>query len=240
MSENVQIDRKAFDRALKAFERETGLGGHDVLVSVMRSTLKGAIRAMPPKTTKQGRDAIAADLHKVLGQLDNKTALEKLHESFGARFMPLQFEDNLYAASAHVERFRNSRGRIPPSLEPRTVKAGPYKFDGKMYTTKRNRNAILKAKTKRVGLAKAGFRMAAHKFGHRLPGWIERCGSAPGYGRDTYQPGKPYYYLEAVNAVPHAQRHRALLERQLDSSVYLLRSKLDRILKQTAKKHSAK
>ena len=240
MSDAIQIDRKAFDKALADFERETGLGSHDVLVQVMRSTLKGAVRAMPPKTTKQGRDAILADMHKVLGSIDDKQSLERLHDAFGTRFMPLQFEDNLYAASAHVEKFRDKRGRVPRSMKPRTVKAGPYKFDGKMYTTKRNKNAILKEKARRVGLAKAGFRMAAHKFGLRLPGWIERHGSAPGYGRDTYTKGSAYWYLEALNAVPHAQRHKALVERQLDSAVYLLRSKLYRILAATAKKHSAK
>ncbi|HKL22503.1 MAG TPA: hypothetical protein VJ904_11905, partial [Tichowtungia sp.] len=128
------------------FERETGLGAHDVLTDAMRVALKGAVRAMPPKTTKQGRNAILADMHKVLGQIDSKPALLKMQEQFGERFLPLDFEDNLYAASAHVEKFRNSRGRIPKSLKPRTVKAGPYKFDGKMYTTTRNRNAILREK----------------------------------------------------------------------------------------------
>lgn len=240
MSEHITFERKAFDKALKSFERETGIGSHDVLKQVMGWTLKGAIKAMPPKTAKQGRGAILADLYKVLGPIDNKMALKELHDAFGNRFLPLQFEDNLYAAAAHVEKFRNGRGRVPRSLKPHSVKVGPYRFDGKMYTTKRNRTAILRAKTKRIGLAKAGFRLAAHKFGVRLPGWVERHSSAPGYGRDTYRPGTPHYYLEAVNAVPHAQRHRSLVERQLDSATYLLRSKMERVLKQTAKKHSAK
>ncbi|HKL20377.1 MAG TPA: hypothetical protein VJ904_01150, partial [Tichowtungia sp.] len=113
-------------------------------------------------------------------------------------------------------------------------------FDGKMYTTKRNRNAILREKKKRLGLAKAGFRMAAHKFGLRLPGWIERHSSAPGYGRDTYAKGKQFWYLEAVNAVPHAQRHKALVERSVQNVRYQMMNSMDRMLARIAKKHSAK
>lgn len=241
MSDAVTFQRKAFDKALKDFERETGLGGHDVLVHVMQWTLKGAIKAMPPKTAKHGKDAIRIDLLKMIGATSNKASLKRLDAMFGDRFYPLKFDpEGGAAADAHVERFRNNRGRIPKSLKPKIVHAGPYTREGKRYIPKREFNRIYRKKAARVGLAKAGFRMAAHKFGLRLPGWIERHGSAPGYGRDTYTKGAQYYYLEAVNAVPHAQRHRALLERQLDSSVYLLRSKLDRILKQTAKKHSAK
>jgi len=240
MNGGVQIERKAFDRALRDFERDTGLGAHDVLTDAMQSMLRGAVRAMPPKTAKVGKDAIRRDLSSVLGELSSKPALNKFHEMFGDRLWPLQFEDNLYVASAWAEKYRGKRGRIKYRASPVTMKGTGTTFSGKMYTTKRNKNTILRAKMAHVGMAKAGFRMAAKKFGLRFPTWIDRHGSAPGYGRDTWRPGKADWYLEAVNAVPHAARHRALVERSLHSTQNQMVHSMDRMLARIAKKHSAR
>jgi hypothetical protein len=239
MKNEITIDRKAFDKALEGFERDTGLSAHDVLVDSMRTLLRGIVRAMPPKTQGVGRTVIRNDLSRVLGSFDNQPTLKAMDKMFGRRFSPVHFDPVGGAeAEAHVERFRNARGRI--TAKARLMKVGPYEFAGKRHVSKREHNRILRAKQAKVGMAKAGFLAAARMFGVSLPGWISRHANAPGSGRDTWSKRTTAWYLEAANHVPHAQRHRGLVEVNLQKITRAVVSNMDRQLIRIANKHSAK
>ncbi len=236
---SVKFNTRQFERALTQFGREAGAAGHDVIRNQLRIFITKTARLQPPKTKGAGTRTINKDVSSVLGAIENKRALLKLREFFGDRFWPLSFEPDIGPARVWANKYRNKRGRVTYKATTVTIPGPNYKFSGKMHTTKRNRNQILREKKAKVGQAKAGWVKAAARFGAQLPAWVTQH-KADGDARDTFNERSGRGFVEATNKVKHAARHTGLAEAVMRGRVRAMKSDLNKRMIEIGKKHSAK
>lgn len=236
----VVIDRRAFDEAIKHFAAEGNISAHDVLRDQMRIFTDKAIKVLPPDSVGQGKKRVEKDVCSVLGAIDDMTALKKLHNMFGDRFSPLEFNTGgIVPATTRAEKYRTKRGRIKYKADDVRIPNTKYVFGGKMYVTNRIRNKIIRDKQSRVGRLKAGWEAAAKMLGTRVPSWISKH-SSPGSAVDTIRPGADTGYIEAVNEVPYAGRHAEATNKVLQGRVRAIETRINKELFRLGKKYSAK
>jgi hypothetical protein len=258
----VVIDRRAFDEAMRRFSAESGLAAHDVLRDQMRLAVSACVKATPPSRRRYktadgiiikvakgdteadhaiGVKSITTDVTRVLGKIDNKGTLARLDEQFGRRFHPLQFpEPNLSQARSHVNRFRNKKGRVGKQWIAKTVVLnGGQAWSQKMHTTTRVRNQVIREKVDKLGQMKAGWAAGAAMFGVSLPGWITKH-AIKGGSADTFKEGSDAWYLEISSNAPHIGFHQGILKSAINGRVRAMKTRLEKELFRLAKKHSAK
>jgi hypothetical protein len=236
----VVIDRRAFDEAIKRFAAEGNISAHDVLRDQMRIFTDKAIKVLPPDSVGQGKKRIEKDVCSVLVAIDDMTELKKLNNMFGDRFKPLEFNTGgIVPATTRAEKYRTKRGRIKYKADDVRIPNTKYVFGGKMYVTTRIRNKIIRDKQSRVGRLKAGWEAAANLLGTRIPSWISKH-RAPGSAIDTIRPGADTGYIEAVNNVPYVGRHEQATVKILQGRVRAIETRIDKELFRLGKKYSAK
>lgn len=236
----VTIDRRAFDVAINRFASEGKISAHDVLRDQMRIFTDKAIKVLPPDSIGQGKKRVEKDVCAVLGAIDDMTALKKLNGMFADRFSPLEFNTGgIVPAATRAEKYRTKRGRVKYKAKDVKIPNTKFVFGGKMYTSNRIRNKIIRDKQSRVGRLKAGWEAAARMLGTRIPAWISRH-SAPGSAVDTLRPGADTGYIEATNGVPYSERHAEATNKVLQGRVRALTTRIDKELFRLGKKYSAK
>jgi len=239
----VVIDRRAFDEAVKRFAAEGNFTAHDALRDQMRLFVRKAASVLPPSgITKNARGVgerrIEKDVSKVLGVIDDQQALTQLNSMFRNRFYPLNFNTgNIGSAMKMANKYRSKRGRVVYKAEDVKIPNTDLVFSGKTHVSRAMRDRIIKAKQLRVGRLKAGWEAAASMLGARLPAWITRHNS-PGSAADTIKDGQGY--IEAVNSVPYAGRHSGAIAKVLQGRVRAIETRINKEFFRLAKKYSAK
>jgi hypothetical protein len=240
----IIIDYRSFDEAIDLFSKESGISAHDVLRDQMRIFTEKAIKVLPPESIGQGKKKIFdssnghGDVAKVLGAIDDAKALKQLKNMFANRFDPLEFNtDGIGAATDRANKYRTKRGAVKYDAATVKIPNTKLKFGGKMYVTKRIRNAVIREKQAHVGRLKAGWEKAADMLGARIPSWISKH-TSPGSSVDTIRDGQGY--IEAVNSVPYAERHQSATNTVLQGRVRAMAERIDKELFRLGKKYSAK
>ncbi len=131
------------------------------------------------------------------------------------------------ATSEDHKRARNARGRVPK--DPKRV----------FVVNERSIAALVRQKTKRVGIAKGGWTKAAQGLGLKLPNWITKNARGGVFTRGK-DPAKPY--LVVGNVVPFIQQSGAelrIMDRAMKNRLRNLPKQVEAALQATARKAKA-
>lgn len=258
MTQYLTIDRSRFDRAmdkLSAVASRTGIDASDLLRDQMRLFVQTIVKWTPPKSMKEGRDAIRRDalnmtafvyeddakFRELLADADAtgaafrlwpevfKTVFEKTKE--GAVKIPVSALDRdgslLTQASA---RLRDRRGRIQ---QKRTMAT--------LVTSRRVLTKFMREPFSHVGNLKKGWQTACAKLGIPLPAWAAKAESglsgAPSGGLLEVHGQNPS--IMVWNDTPYIRIDQGTVRRALSVRRADIEKHLEKRLRKLCKEQSA-
>jgi hypothetical protein len=203
MQANIQTDVTSYRRQVETYARLTGVDLRDAMresVSIMAGQLA---RRFPPKTAKQGKDAIMNDLTRIIRTDMDTDFLEGMAE----RTNDPRFNPKGDRIPQFHEANRNKPRRRTSSIRTQS-KVGPAMFSDKLATTQRALKAYHKERAQSVGKMKARWSYAAllWKGAARLPAWITKH---PDKGQvHDHMKANGDGFIEIVNPTPYASQWR--------------------------------
>jgi hypothetical protein len=203
MSLTIDLDLVKLSEEMQRYVTELGHDGPTVVITQGRLLLETLIRITPPHSLKEGRAAIARDLRRALGLLNERTirndSLRKALRSGDVATVnailerlrnksPLgTFRAETFRKELHTGQ-RNARGRVARKT-------------GTLALTPAAARKYLKEVQGRSGQAKGAFAPALHAVGGKASGWIEKHGGKYGDVSDVHlQPGEMDPRLTAINS----------------------------------------
>jgi hypothetical protein len=215
----IDLDMNTLSRQMERYVRELGQDGPTVVKTQARLLLQTLIRITPPHSLKEGRAAVARDVRRALGLIDERkikvpwiaTALKDGEIQVVNAWLknlpsssPLRgFTARAYGKELHTGQ-RNTRGHVRRSQH---IIALPPSAARKR----------LRDVQKRVGQAKGAFMPAYHLVGGSAAGWIERRGKYGGVTDVDLKPG-PDPRLTIIN---NARGMRSLDERAVSRTIMI-------------------
>jgi hypothetical protein len=198
---DTKVDTREFERALIRYKVESRKGWKEVIREQSRLLLVRLLRLTPPKTQAQGRKAVAADIRKVMTDLDGYRfespgiqkawdekdwdALEVIFRR-SPEFSRLRFSEGADASEHRSARTR--RGRVPKRRKATVLVKKPSKLKRYIRDTQ-----------KRVGLTKAGWMAGLKIIQGKIPGWVSKHGSGYGSAKDASSDRRDPH-IQVVNA----------------------------------------
>ena len=191
----IKYDGSKAIRGLSLLARSVGMNARVAYYELMRLWINDLIKRTPPRTTKQGKDAIEGDLNKLFVGVDKRPVMEFLADDFkGSEPQGTIINDagNVGRMRSYHEKHRNSQGRVR-RREVKT-KLGGINFVNKMYVPGSVLRKYKKTRKSHVGTLKAGWLNAANyyarKSGGRViaPPWVKKQARRLGSKVDAMRP----------------------------------------------------
>lgn len=233
---SLEINTQKANALIERYSRELGLPIADVIKTQMRLFLQAAMRITPPKTQKQGRDAVARDLKRAVSPITaddfesesikriirakDKAAFAGALSSIRPNWELVDFDPALHTHA------RDRRNRVRKQQKRATLDVRAWKD-------------YLKVLQGRVGRMKAAWLPALRAVGGNAPGWISKHESPSGhYDNNLNSPFTPSF--TATNSAKGIRNHKQIIGAALRARVRAMTSDLRRRLKEAAQKSGFK
>lgn len=213
MSASITVDTTWAERAM---ERLAYLQKRSIM-DIHKQMFGEHIRRMQtkkvpqPESLKQGRDAIEADLSRIVLGMDSSGSATREPDKHGYytytasngavwKVASSYMDPSGSKLARHHQMNRQSRGRV--SKRNREYQFGGYTVIHKLHVNESRRKAYLRKVWKHVGRFKSGWNAAARGLRTKTPNWILRHGVSRGTFRHIH--GRDIGFLEAVNRIDYA------------------------------------
>jgi hypothetical protein len=227
-----QLNQARYRDGLNQFVNRLGADAQLLLKEEMRLLLREVVRFTPPKTYKQGRNAVGSDLAKNAAPLDP----DKIEWPALAKLVRKRDLAGIQALTNNVSKGFWARRKL---LTSESQIAAEHKRNrtryGRIRTDKRNMamlavwNRYTRDVQSRVGFAKAGWVTAAKAVGLPMPSWVTRLAGAAGGGYVAPTINRPV--IEAINRstkIPNYEQN--VVHAAVRSRAMSIESELKRIL----------
>lgn len=233
------VDIKSFTRQMEGFKGQYRVTAKNVLRNQTGLWSAQLMKLTPPKSRKQGRQAIENDLKRIMRLTKDPAGLRKLKEmadrigGFPEYLFNATGQD---VAAFHQERRSGRTGRTRrPNMK---WQVGAMTFSDAMYLKSAAFKKRLREASRRIGVLKEGWLLGVRRFGGRPVGWVKRSGRRVGAAIDRMRPDGTGY-LEVVNRVPWAStKIGSLVELTKQARQRELQTSLERAVQRVAQKFS--
>lgn len=233
---SLEVDTSRINTLIERYSRSVGKPIAEVIRTQMRLFLQAAVRITPPKTARQGKDAIARDLvravepitedafesesiRKIIRERD-KAAFAAVLSNIRPEWELVDFDQSLHTGA------RNRRNRVTRQTRRSTLDVKQWK-------------SYLKEVQSRVGRMKAAWLPALRAVGGTVPGWISRHASPSGhYQNDLSSSLVPSF--TAVNRAVGIKQHVSIMRAALRGRVRAMTSDMNRRLRESARQSGFK
>ena len=198
---------------------ETKGGFKHAKYDTMRLWLNNMMKFLPPKSGKQGKDAVKRDIQQLFYGVENKGVMEFFAEDMKPHLptsVIMNRDGNMNRMKTWHKRHRDKRGRV--QFHKRVVATvGKWQFVNGMYIPKRVLNKYIRATIKKVGTLKAGFIRASEYYAGkskgkaRIPAFVRKQTNAGGRYKDRLRKSGGGS-VSATNTVPWAAASRPMRE----------------------------
>ena len=197
----IQTDSNAFRRGVQALAKAEGKAVSDVMRTETGILAGQLVKKFPPKTKKEGRQAIEGDLKKIIFPMTETATLnrwadtmEDVHDVFDPEGVRIQ--------DWH-EKYRKGRtGRVHTNLK--TKRIGNRDFSKRLHVQERHFKQYVRRVSQSVGGLKAGWLAGTKWGGKKPPQWVGKL-SEKGTATDRMRKDGSGY-LEIRNKTPYASR----------------------------------
>jgi hypothetical protein len=196
----LQINQARYRDGLNQFVNRLGADAQLLLKEEMRLLLREVVRFTPPKTSKQGRNAVGSDLAKNAAPLDPATIkwprlaeLARKRDIAGIEALTKNITQGFWAR----RKMLNSTSQIADEHRRNRTRYGRIRTDKRNMAMLAVWNRYTREVQSRVGFAKAGWVTAAKAVGLPMPSWVTRLAGAAGGG--YVAPTINRLVIEAIN-----------------------------------------
>lgn len=200
ISISFEIAKVQYRAAINSFVYQLGADGTKLLKEEMRLLLRDIMRFTPPKTRKQGEDAISGDLYRAAFPLrPEKIKWKRMKELVlsrdinAIRELWMKQRKGFFA----YRRLLLSVAEIKENHKRHRTRYGRVSSDKNRMAFADHWDTYTKTVQSFVGFARAGWSAAANAVGLKLPKWVSRHSGKAGSG---YRPPRPdRLEIEAIN-----------------------------------------
>jgi hypothetical protein len=229
---SLEVNISKANALIERYHRELGIPIADVIKTQMRLFLQAAMRITPPRTQKQGRDAVARDLKRAVQPISAddfqseaiKRVIRKRDKEAFAALLPKirpNWQEVDFDPALHTKA-RDRRNRVRKSQKLATLDARAWKD-------------YLKVIQSRVGRMKAAWLPALRAVGGTAPAWIGKHENPSGhYENNTASPFNPSF--TATNSARGIRNHKQILNAALRARVRAMTSDLKRRLREAGQR----
>lgn len=200
----LSVNMPEFRARIMALKKQYGVEVNDAFKRFfLKPLVQDIVKTTPPKSRKQGVDAVFRDVGKVFQGIGSQASLSTLQymarsDSWPANYPVINPFDKARVRSIHQAR-RDKRGRVRARG---TFNFDGMEFDRKTFVLKDKIEAYKKQTAKAVGTLKAGWKASVNFVGAKIPYWVTKTqrssgsvvGSLDGNGNGkiTFTNGTPW------------------------------------------------
>lgn len=202
MTARMQTDSKRFQREIRTLAKITGESVSKRMEKEVGIVAGSLMRAFPPKTAKEGKQAIGNDMMKVIFPMHDSDKLTEWQDQHETE-MDI-FDDTGIRIQQWYERHRNRRTGRTRAIREKRFYAG-RNWTQKLHVNQSDFNKFYRQKTANVGKLKAGWIPAMRLNPKRnAPGWVRKHPHRGGYSNRMRPNGSGH--ISFWNSVPYAGR----------------------------------